>query len=50
MPPYGVSVGTWAKAVVAAAELADLIDDADSTSSDIIGAAQSLRSLVRQYV
>ena len=43
-PPYGVSVGAWAKAVDAASELADLIDDTDSTSSDIIGAAQTLRA------
>ena len=50
-PPYGVSVGAWAKAVEPRrTSLADLIDDTDSTSSDIIGAAQSLRSLVREYV
>jgi hypothetical protein len=49
-PPYGVSVGTWAKTVEAATALTDLVDDEDSSSSDIIGAAQTLRSLVRQYV
>ena len=30
--------------------LGALVDDADSSASDIIGAAQDLRSLVRQYV
>jgi hypothetical protein len=50
VPPYGVSVGTWARAVTAARELSDLVDDDASSSSDIIGAAQTLRSLVRQYV
>ena len=50
VPPYGVSIGTWAKAVEAATALGELIDDDDSSSSDIIGAAQNLRSLVRQYV
>ena len=50
VPPYGVSVATWARAVTAARELSDLVDDDDSSSSDIIGAAQTLRSLVRQYV
>ena len=49
-PPYGVAVGTWAKAVEAAGALGALIDDDASTSSDIIGAAQTLRALVRQYV
>jgi hypothetical protein len=49
-PPYGVSVGTWAKAVETARELSDLVDVEDTSSSDIIGAAQNLRSLVRQFV
>ena len=49
-PPYGVSVGTWAKAVEAANALGDLVEDADATSSDVIGAAQTLRALVREYV
>jgi len=49
-PPYGVSVGTWAKTVEAATALGDLVDDTDSSASDIIGAAQTLRTLVRQYV
>jgi len=50
VPPYGVSVGTWARAVTAAHELAALVDDEDASSSDVIGAAQTLRALVRQYV
>ena len=45
-----MSTGTWAKAVDAASALGDLIDDDDSSASDIIGAAQALRSLVREYV
>ena len=49
-PPYGVSVGTWAKAVDAATALGSLVDDDSSSPSDIIGAAQTLRSLVREYV
>ena len=49
-PPYGVAVNAWAKAVEAGRQLADLVDDDASTSSDIIGAAQALRTLVRQYV
>ncbi|HEU4842082.1 MAG TPA: hypothetical protein VFT09_11585 [Ilumatobacteraceae bacterium] len=49
-PPYGVAVATWAKAVDAARQLADLVDDEASSSSDVIGAAQALRTLVRQYV
>jgi hypothetical protein len=49
-PPYGVSAGTWARTVTAANELADLVDDEQASSSDIIGAAQTLRALVRQYV
>ena len=38
------------KVIDAARQLADLTDDEASTSSDIIGAAQELRSIVRQYV
>ena len=49
-PPYGVAVATWAKAVDAARQLADLVDDDASSSSDVIGAAQALRTLVRQFV
>jgi hypothetical protein len=50
VPPYGVSVGAWAKAVAAAGALGDLLDDEESTASDVIGAAQTLRTLVREYV
>jgi hypothetical protein len=49
-PPYGVSVHTWAKIVEAAGTLAELVDEAEPPSSDVIGTAQELRSLVRQYV
>ena len=49
-PPYGMSVATWARIIDAAQALTDLADDETSTSSDIIGSAQELRSLVRQYV
>ena len=48
--PYGMSVATWARIIDAARALGDLADDEASSSSDIIGAAQDLRSLVRQYV
>lgn len=49
-PPYGVSAATWSRTVGAARRLADLVGDEEASSSDIIGAAQALRSLVRQYV
>jgi hypothetical protein len=49
-PPYGMSVATWARIVAAAQALVDLTDDEATSSSDIIGSAQELRSLVRQYV
>ena len=49
-PPYGLSTGTWAKAVEAAVALGALVEDEDSSGSDIIGAAQTLRSLVREFV
>ena len=49
-PPYGIAVATWAKTVDAARQLAALVDDEATSSSDIIGAAQALRTLVRQYV
>lgn len=50
VPPYGMSTGTWAGVVDAAAALAALVDDESSAASDVIGAAQDLRSKVRQYV
>jgi len=50
VPPYGVGVGVWARAVDAARRLDDLVVEDSSSSSDIIGAAQALRSIVRQLV
>jgi hypothetical protein len=49
-PPYGVSVNTWSKILDAAGALAELVDEVEPSSSDVIGTAQELRSLVRQYV
>jgi hypothetical protein len=49
-PPYGVSVHTWAKILDTAGALAELVDEDEPSSSDVIGTAQELRSLVRQYV
>ena len=49
-PPYGIAVGSWARTVQAAQHLRDLVADDGSSSSDVIGAAQEVRSLVKQYV
>ncbi len=49
-PPYGVSKGTWSKIVEIGTRLVDLCATDDTSSSDIIGTAQELRSHVRQYV
>jgi hypothetical protein len=49
-PPYGMSVATWARIIDAARAVTDLTDDESSSSSDVIGAAQELRSIVRQFV
>ena len=49
-PPYGVAAGTWAGVIDLSGRLVDLCDDEDSSPSDVIGTAQELRSLVRQYV
>jgi hypothetical protein len=49
-PPYGMSVATWARIIDAAHALTDLTDDEATSASDIIGGAQELRALVRQYV
>lgn len=49
-PPYGVSKGTWSKIIEIGNRLVDLCGDDDASQSDIIGAAQELRSHVRQYV
>jgi hypothetical protein len=48
--PYGVGGAAWSSIVAATNHLAELGDDEDSSSSDVIGAAQHLRSLVRPYV
>jgi hypothetical protein len=48
-PPYGVSAATWSKALGAAEDLVELLDT-DASASDVIGGAQELRGLVRQYV
>ena len=50
VPPYGMSTGTWAGVVDSAAALVELVDDDSTSASDVIGAAQDLRSKVRQYV
>jgi hypothetical protein len=50
VPPYGVDVPTWAGAVEAAQALQALADDPDASSSDVIGTAQQLRTIVRQLV
>lgn len=49
-PPYGLAGMTWAGAVDEAQRLLTLVDDDDAGTSDIIGTAQSLRSIVREYV
>lgn len=49
-PPYGVPAGTWSKVIDTSARLIDLCDATEPSPSEIIGAAQDLRSLVRQYV
>lgn len=49
-PPYGVATTTWARAVLAARALHEFTDDPDASSSDIIGAAQTLRAVVRELV
>lgn len=50
-PAYGLSVGAWAKIVdTTDALLAALDDPSESSTSDVIGAAQDLRSRVRSYV
>lgn len=54
-PPYGLSPRTWGSAVDGVAKIVALIDQHATSSSDehdseMIGAAQDLRSLVRPYV
>lgn len=47
--PYGIGGAAWSKIVEAVGELGELTDD-EASASDVIGAAQQLRSLVRGYV
>lgn len=55
-PPYGLAHRTWASGVDGVAKIVDLINGHaasgpdDDHDSDLIGAAQDLRSLVRPYV
>ena len=50
-PAYGLSAATWTKIVAAVDALVAALDDPDEGSvSDVIGAAQDLRSRVRGYV
>jgi hypothetical protein len=49
-PPYGVPAGTWSKVIESSGRLLDLCEAEEPSPSDVIGAAQDLRSLVRQYV
>lgn len=49
-PPYGVPAGVWSKVIDSSGRLLDLCESAAPSPSDVIGAAQELRSLVRQYV
>jgi hypothetical protein len=47
-PPYGVAKNVWKGIVEATASVVDATEAADA--SDVIGAAQNLRSLLRSYV
>jgi len=49
-PPYGLAGVTWAGAVEEAQRLLALVDDDAAGASDVIGTAQSLRTMVREYV
>ena len=49
-PPYGLAKNVWRGVVEAAGRLAEASDAAEPAPSDVIGAAQHLRSLVRPYV
>ncbi|HET9667439.1 MAG TPA: hypothetical protein VFP09_11805 [Desertimonas sp.] len=49
-PPYGLAKNVWRGVVEAAGQLAQASDAAEPAASDVIGAAQHLRSLVRPYV
>jgi hypothetical protein len=47
-PPYGLAKNVWKGIVEAAGKASDAVDGGES--SDVIGAAQHLRSLLRPYV
>jgi hypothetical protein len=49
-PPYGLAKNVWRGVVEASGRLAEVSDAAEPEPSDVIGAAQQLRSLVRPYV
>ncbi len=49
-PPYGLAKNVWRGVVEASGRLAEATDAAEPVPSDVIGAAQHLRSLVRPYV
>lgn len=49
-PPYGLAKNAWRGVVEASGRLAEATDAAEPSPSDVIGAAQHLRSLVRPYV
>lgn len=49
-PPYGVKATLWTAIVTATAELAELLDGDDPEPSDVIGAAQDLRSDLRPLI
>jgi hypothetical protein len=49
-PPYGVKPSTWRQIVTSVDELVALVSDPDPDSSDVIGAAQALRTHVRPFV
>jgi hypothetical protein len=49
-PPYGLAKNVWRGVVEATGRLAEATDAPEPLPSDVIGAAQHLRSLVRPYV
>jgi hypothetical protein len=49
-PPYGLAKNAWRGVVEASGRLAVATDASEPSPSDVIGAAQHLRSLVRPYV
>lgn len=49
-PPYGVPASTWSRILKAATRLGALYDGVDPEPSDVIEAAQTLRSSVRELI